>query len=144
MFRISLNSTQLVSGSWNDGLFKMDIQLPITRNDSQKKWHIAVESLYFNTTITEPFYVMVPTMAVQQSTVLGGFMNLLFSGAQATFYKSVLSNSIETPLHDIISFASSSMHRIQFLDTSGNLYLPTTPSVQWTMTIVLFKGAVPP
>ncbi len=65
MFRISLNSSQLVSGSWNDELFKMDIQLPITRNDSQKKWHIVVESLYFNTMITDPFYVMAPTMAVQ-------------------------------------------------------------------------------
>ncbi len=92
MFRISLNSSQLVSGSWNDGLFKMDVQLSMTRNDSQKKWHIAVESLYFNTTITDPFYVMVPTMAVQQSMILGGFMNLLFSGAQTTFYKSILSN----------------------------------------------------
>jgi hypothetical protein len=116
----------------------MDIQVPITRNDSQKKWHIAVEILYFNTRITYLFYVMTPTIVVQQSSVLGAFMNHLFSGAQTTFYKSIHSNSIETPFYDIISFASCSMHRIQFLDTSGNLYLPNVSGVEWTMTLVLF------
>jgi hypothetical protein len=140
MFRISLNSSRLVSGSWNDGYFSINLPVPLTRDDSEKKWYIAVESLYFNTNITNQFYVMAPTMPVQQSTVLGGFMNLLFTGAQTTFYKNILSNSIETPIHDIISLASSSMHRIQFLDTSGNLYLPTTSAVEWTMTLVLFKG----
>jgi hypothetical protein len=151
IYRIVLDSSDKLSGTWNNGLFAVNAMRDPPLVNSQDRVYCQVESFVVDNAAYMPdrYMVAVPTLSLIHApfySKFSGELNVLLVHSGSLYQNFPLSTSLGHECNaSIESLLVSKQHRVQILDpTTGQPYVSTSSSANpaWTLSLVFYSKSL--
>jgi len=139
LYNIYFSSESLISGSWNDAYFQVNL-VTYPSNDDKYDFYCAVDNFTLDTALDSAFIVVMPNVAIGStySVINKTNQNILLLNNGLTFNEAITLKSIGNRIDDIKSFVNNIIH-IQILNANDGTLAVSSGSVpKWNMLFSIY------